>query len=238
MKNQSLVLYSKFDNETGFDYIKPNNTEVGIRNSTQLVDTFDGPFSNPDSSYSTNTLFSIGIWLGYFKMSPEIDLTSFTLGFYLRVTGSEFVGIYRDWHDPGYRFTLTAANLDLELHIHNSSISWRTDPSYKDTITSFTFRNVFKAFEWQFVALTYDGARRQLKLYDETANVKDEYANVQIDQASTNEIGIGASFRFSDWKYFPRSSAIACFSLHNKGLPQMDIALLPCACQLKDRQYK
>ena len=206
-----------------------------VNSNTELVKSFDGPFSIPNLSYRTNRT---GRWLGYFTMSPKIDLTSFTLSFYLRVTGNETVGIYRDFHDPGTRFSLTAVSLDLELHTHDSSISFITiHPNWSlRTISSFTFRNVFIANQWQFVALTYDGASKRLKLYDETANVKQEHANVQIDQVSTNEIGIGESLRFGDVKLFTRSSAIACLSVHNHALSQSDVALLPCACQFKDRQ--
>ena len=231
MKNQGLVLYSKFDHETGFNYISPNNTErMFVDSYTELVDSFDGPFLIPNSSYRTNYRSDS---LGFFNLCPKIVLPSFTLSFYLRVTGNEFVGIFYDFHDPGLRFTLTAANLDLELHTHDSSAS---HPSYIQTISSFTFRNVFKSNEWQFVALTYDGASKRLKLYDETANVKQEHANVQIDQVFTQQIGIGESLRFGDVQEFTQSSAIACLSVHNQVLSQSDVALLPCSCQFKDRQ--
>ena len=202
---------------------------------TELVDSFDGPFSIPNSSYRTNYQLRAGTWLGYFKMSPKIDLTSFTLSFYLRVTGNETVAIYRDWYHPGPRFSLTAVNLGLELHTYDSSQGDYYDYD-TETISSFTFQNVFNSNEWQFVALTYDGASKRLKLYDETANVKEEHRNVKIDQVTTEFITIGRSFRFGDWKFFTRSSAIACLSVHNQVLSQSDVALLPCACQFKDRQ--
>ena len=117
----------------------------------------------------------------------------------------------------------------VDMHHNASSTSW-------ETISLFTFRNVFKSNEWQFVALTYDGASKRLKLYDETANVKQEYANVQTDQVFTQQIGVGESLRFGDVLEFTQSSAIACLSVHNQVLSQSDVALLPCACQFKDRQ--
>ena len=222
-------MYLTFDHEVGFSYIKPNNAITEISPYTEW---YSGTVSLPPSWCRTSD--TSAQWLGYFRMSPKIDLTSFTLGFYLRVTGTEIVGVYDDDHDLVWghlRFSLTAVNLDLELHIHKSSASF----SY-GTVISYTFQNVFKANQWQFVALTYDGASRQVKIYDETATVKLFGTNIQIDQVFTYSVWIGDSYRYGIVKRFTRSSAIACFSLHNKVLSQMDIALLPCACQFKDRQ--
>ena len=233
MKSESLILYSKFDQETGINYIKPNDAQVNEYQYTELVDNFEGPFSIPNSSYRTNITSPNGHSLCFVEMASYFQLQSFTVSFYLRVIGNETVGIFYDDHDfeTGFlRFSLTAVNFDLEFHIHNSS-----SPSW-ETISSFTFQNVLKANDWKFVALTYDATSKQLKLYDETANVKQEQTNVEIDQVSTWTLAIGGSIRFASWEKFTRSSAIACFSLHNQALSQTDIALLPCACQFKDRQ--
>ena len=156
LKNQSLILYSKFDNETGFNYVEPPNATVIPESVAGLVDSFDGPFSIPYSSYRTSSIAP----LGHFQMSPKINLPSFTLSFYLRVVGNETDGIYREWHDPGYRFTLSAVNLDLEFHTHHISSDW---PANSGTVFSVTFPNVFIANDWKFVALTYDGTNKNLK---------------------------------------------------------------------------
>ena len=233
LKNQSLVLYSKFDLETGFNYVKPQNSSMNVEGNTELARSIAGPFSIPNSSYRTRYLG--GSWLGYFEMSPKVDLTSFTLSFYLRVGGNELFGLYYDDHDSksGHlRFSISVFGTDLEIDTHNSSAG--LSAGYQ-TIQSYTFRNVLERNEWQFVALTYDGSRKIMKLYDETANVKEGLTNIQIDQVFTSQISIGSSYRFGYFKKFSQSSAIACLSLHNQVLSQMDIALLPCACQFKDR---
>ena len=229
LKYQSLIWYSKFDRETGFNYIKPRNAIISIDSSTALINSLDGPFSNSSSSYGTRS--NRGGPLGDFAPPFRVDLTSFTLSFYLRVTGTETVGIYLESSLPGYRFSLNAVGLNLELHTHHSFYTFN-----KQTVASVSFRNVFKRNDWHFVALTYDGASKQLKLYDETANVKQERTNVRIDNVYSYAFFIGSGLRFGIGKYFTHSSAIACFSIHDQVLSQNDIALLPCACQFKDRQ--
>ena len=219
LKNDGLVLYAKFDQETGFNYIKPNNTTIQIRQTTKLVDYFDGPFSSPNSSYSSTASDN---WLEYFKMSPKIDLSSFTLAFYFRVTGNEIVGVFYDLAPP--------VNLDLELHIHNSTAE---SPDSRNTVSSFTFRNVFKPNDWQFVALTYDAASKIAKLYDQTATVKQEQAYVEIDQVLTGRLGVAEGIRFRQWTTISPSSAIACLSVYGRVLSPITIALLPCADQLQ-----
>ena len=177
---------------------------------------------------------SIG-WLGYFLMSLDVDTTSFTLGFFLRVSGTETVGIYSEQpskisYRSRYRFSLTAVDLNLELHTHDVF-------SYNNnTVSSFTFRKVLKAYDWQFVALSYNWWTKPLKLYDETANVIQEHSNVHISLAFTHSIYIGQSHRFGVDTFFTPFSAIAYLSLHNRVLSRLDIALLPCACQFKDRR--
>ena len=239
-RKQDLVFYSLFDQETGASHLKMNSV-VWNNWDSQLVDTIEGPFSIPKSSYSTK---GASQYLGYYSMDPKVNLSSFSLTFYLRVCGTETIGLYLDRHDdnsPNYssRFSLVAVGLDLEFHTHNSSATMESNyynsPAPKQTISQATFSNVLKPNQWTFVGLVYDSTSQTLKLYDETANEKQRLTNIEIDEVPTQSSRIGLGLRFGDYKFFSPQSAMACFSLHDVVLSPMDIALLPCACQFKDK---
>ena len=204
--------------------------------SSVLATDIDGPFRYPNSSYTTSALG----YLGQYDITPNLDLSSFTLSFFLRVRGNETVGIYQDFHTrSGYsysyqrRFSIVSFGQSLELHIHDSSAN------SKSTIASYTFANVLKKNEWTFVAMVFSAysssSRGNLILYDSTGNAKEFLTNVQIDRTSTKTIMIGQANRFGDEISFPTSASIACLSLYDVALPQVDVALLPCACQFKDK---
>ena len=237
LKNSSLILYSKFDEEVGVNYIRPSKASTEIESSAKLVESFDGPFSIPKSSYSTKYLHD---WLVSYSLEQDglnFNLSSFTLSFFIRVVGNKRVGIYEDSFTSAPRFSVTAVGLDLRLETQQQR--W----------THLLIKNILKANNWQFIALTYENQTQTLKLYDQTAVVKMEYKDIDFDRSSLHKITIGKStpFRMSlgyigsydnyrDSYFFPPSSAIACFSVHSQALTQMEIALLPCACQFKDQQ--
>lgn len=200
--------------------------------SFELVQTFDGPFSISNSSYRTTQAG----YLTYYRMNPTVNLSSFSLAFYLRVVGNETVGIYQDEYSGSQplRFSLLAVGTNLELHTHNAFASYE-DPSWNQTVSFFLFSNVFKPNQWVFVGLVYDSSLQLLNLYDQSGNIVDFKANVAIDQVPTEYVDIGDSYRFGTNYQFSPTSAIACLSLHKIALTQMDMALLPCACQSKDK---
>lgn len=189
----------------------------------EVMTSKNGPFSIPNSSYRTTTIYDFG----HFTMNPKANLSSFSLSFYLYITGNEVVGILINYSP--YRFSLIGNKQNLEFHTHNST----ANPV--STVTSFTFSNVFKPNQWTFVGLVYNAERHILELYDESANVVQFRTNVKVDQVLSSMINVGYGERYGIGKYFATSSALACMSLHDVVLSQMEMALLPCACQFKDK---
>ena len=231
LKNE-LVLYSKFDQETGGlylqkDYVLWNETW----GSSNLVQNQPGPFSMPNSSYQYND--SSSNVLTFYSLVPKVDLSSFSLSFYLRAIGNETFGIYQDENgiNSRLRFSLLAVGTNMELHTHNSSSF-----SSNQTVSSFIFSNLLKPNEWTFIGLVYNSTSQLLQLYDQSGNVVEMRTNVTIDPIPTRYIDVGDSYRYGVQHLFSPSSAIACLSLHDVALTQMDMALLPCACQFKDRK--
>ena len=231
LKNE-LVFYSKFDQQTGSVYLSQSNVS-NFKLNSELVHAIDGPFSSTNSSFHSTCYCALTV----FRMDPKADLFSFTLSFFLRINDISTFGIYQDEHEPisPLRFSLLAVGTNIELHTHNSSSQW-PDPARWDTVSSFTFANVLKVKDWTFVGLVYEATSKTLKFYDQFANVIDLKTNVQIDPVATQNIRIGDSRRFGTKYQFSPYSAIACLSLHKTALSQMDMALLPCACQFKDER--
>ena len=236
-RKDDLLIYSKYDQETGDIYIKPAFDNYFVMpGDIELVRSFSGPFSIPNSAYRTTS----GTILGSHTLVQHFSIRSFTLGVFLRVPGTGINAIYSDNHAMElfglfmkHRFSVVANDLDVEFHLHDASATTKVEAMR--TVANFTFSNVLKANDWQFLALVYDDRDQTLKLFDETANLVQEEANVDIDQVSTRHLYIGAGFYNGVEVNFAPSSAIACLSLHTVALSQMEIALLPCACQFKDK---
>ena len=94
-----------------------------------------------------------------------------------------------------------------------------------------SFVHVLKINDWTFVALVYDSSKEVLKLYDETLNMQQIPIASRIHRSFTKTISLGisqsAAMQEPNW-------AIACISLHDVILSQLEIAQLPCTCQFKN----
>ena len=198
----NLAFYSTCDDDTGFDYLSRNNMRWSQGSS--IVNT-EGPFSIDNSAFTTTQY----TYLGQYLMSPKLDLSSFSLSFYLKISGRETIGVYQDDQDSQSpyptRFSILTAGLNLVIQVFNSSATTATEAS--NVISAYKFTNALKSNEWTFVTLVYDSTDKTLKFYDEAANKREVKTGVNIDQVDTGRIVLGQARGNGDYTYFSPSSA-------------------------------
>ena len=213
---QSNASFGLIPNKAGLIfYIAVNDTNnfrrrrFGFINYELVHQSPEGPFAMTNASNFSN----------FYPTISRNSITSFTLSFYLHVDGSRTTTIFQSGQAFSARFTILAFGLNLKVH------------DISQTIPSITFYNVLRRNQWTFIALAYDSAQRLLKLYDGSANEKQNGdSNFDIIEDVNGDFAV----RSSDYIEYSEYS-IACISLHNICLSQMDIAMLPCACQFNNR---